>query len=59
MKIGIIGLGDIATKAYLPVITTMNHELVLCSRTREVVEVAVSKYRISEWCYDYKELSAV
>lgn len=56
MKIGIIGLGDIARKAYLPVITTMNHDLVLCSRTKKVVEEAVSKYRISEWCYDYKEL---
>lgn len=56
MKIGIIGLGDIARKAYLPVITTMNHDLVFCSRTIEVVDEAVEKYRINEWCFDYKEL---
>lgn len=56
MKIGIIGLGDIATKAYLPVITTMKHELVLCSRNKKVVEDMVSRYRINEWCYVYKEL---
>ncbi|MEF1307816.1 gfo/Idh/MocA family oxidoreductase, partial [Vibrio owensii] len=33
MKIGIIGLGDIAQKAYLPVITQLpNVELVFCTR---------------------------
>jgi virulence factor len=56
MKIGIIGLGDIARKAYLPVITTKNHELVLCSRTKHVVEEMAQKYRINAWCYDYKDL---
>lgn len=56
MKIGIIGLGDIATKGYLPIITTMNHKLVLCSRTKSIVEDAAKKYRIGEWCYDYKDL---
>lgn len=56
MKIGIIGLGDIALKAYLPVITTKNVELVLCSRSEVVVTNTANKYRIKEYCYDYKEL---
>ena len=56
MKIGVIGLGDIARKAYLPVITSMNHELVFCSRTQAVVDELASRYRISEWCYDYRDL---
>lgn len=56
MKIGIIGLGDIASKAYLPVITSMSHELVLCSRTQDVVETIAAQYRIDEYCFDYKEL---
>ncbi len=56
MKIGIIGLGDIATKAYLPVITSMTIELILCSRTQERVEQIASLYRIKSYCYDYKQL---
>ena len=56
MKIGIIGLGDIATKAYLPVITSLDHDFVLCSRTEEVVQDIAKNYRISEWCFDYREL---
>lgn len=56
MKIGIIGLGDIATKAYLPVITTMNIDLVLCSRNAETVDKIAQTYRIKDFCYDYKSL---
>jgi len=56
MKIGIIGLGDIAIKAYLPVITTKDVELVLCSRSETVVTNTANKYRIKEYCYDYREL---
>lgn len=56
MKVGIIGLGDIATKAYLPVITGMQVELVLCSRTSATVHELASKYRIKEYCYDYRDL---
>ncbi|CAI2325393.1 hypothetical protein IFVP22_C210118 [Vibrio parahaemolyticus] len=38
MKIGIIGLGDIAQKAYLPVITQLpNVELVFCTRDAEAL----------------------
>lgn len=49
MRIGIIGLGDIARKAYLPVITAIeNVELVLCTRNHEVLAKTASQYRICE-----------
>ena len=56
MKAGVIGLGDIARKAYLPVVTTLNLELVLCSRNEEAVKNLARQYRIDEYCYDYREL---
>ncbi len=47
MKIGIIGLGNIAQKAYLPVITAMeNLELVLCTRNENTLNKLSKKYRI-------------
>ncbi|WHX51248.1 Gfo/Idh/MocA family oxidoreductase [Paenibacillus woosongensis] len=49
MRIGIIGLGDIARKAYLPVITAIeNIELVLCTRNSEVLRQTANQYRIGE-----------
>ncbi len=57
MKIGIIGLGDIAQKAYLPVITTLpNVELVLCTRNSDIVRQLAQQYRIPETCTDYRQL---
>lgn len=57
MKIGIIGLGDIAQKAYLPVIATLpNVELVLCTRNSDVVNQLAQQYRVTETCTDYKQL---
>ena len=57
MKIGIIGLGDIAQKAYLPVITALTDvELVLCTRNSDVVSTLAKQYRITETCTNYKEL---
>lgn len=47
MKIGIIGLGDIAHKAYLPVITTRNVDLHLCSRDEKKLSATGSQYRIN------------
>ena len=39
MRIGIIGLGDIAQKAYLPVLNEKEGiELVLCTRNKEKLE---------------------
>lgn len=57
MKIGIIGLGDIAQKAYLPVITQLpNIELVFCTRNPNTLESLAKQYRISEICQDYQQL---
>lgn len=57
MKIGIIGLGDIAQKAYLPVITQLpNIELVFCTRNANALESLAKQYRISETCQDYQQL---
>ncbi|UZJ79043.1 Gfo/Idh/MocA family protein [Fictibacillus sp. KU28468] len=49
MKIGIIGLGDIAAKAYLPVLSEKEGiELVLCTRNTETLNRLSEKYRIQE-----------
>ncbi len=49
MRIGIIGLGDIAQKAYLPVLSEKEGiELVLCTRNPETLDRLSSKYRIKE-----------
>lgn len=48
-KIGVIGLGDIAKKAYLPVIGTIKDiELVFCTRNEESLHSLASQYRITE-----------
>ncbi|MDV6252364.1 Gfo/Idh/MocA family oxidoreductase [Vibrio sp. EA2] len=57
MKIGIIGLGDIAQKAYLPVITQLpNIDLVFCTRNTTTLGALAQQYRISETCQDYQQL---
>lgn len=49
MKIGIIGLGNICEKAYLPVITAIEGvELVFCTRNKEKLDRLSKKYRINE-----------
>ncbi|HEY5747163.1 MAG TPA: Gfo/Idh/MocA family oxidoreductase [Chryseolinea sp.] len=47
LKIGIIGLGDIALKAYLPVISTKNVELHLCTRDEARLTQIGAQYRLS------------
>lgn len=57
MKIAIIGLGDIAQKAYLPVITQLEGvELVFCTRNSDTLARLSNKYRVKECCTDYKLL---
>lgn len=57
MKCGIIGLGDIAQKAYLPVITRMpGLELVLCTRKQETRERIGREYRIANQVADIDAL---
>lgn len=57
MRIGIIGLGDIATKAYLPVLSEKEKiELVLCTRSNETLNYLSNKYRINETVHSVEEL---
>ncbi|OEE66314.1 hypothetical protein A1OO_11020 [Enterovibrio norvegicus FF-33] len=57
MRIAVIGLGDIATKAYLPLLTRMPAlELVLCTRNPEKLAEVAREYRITETCRDYRAL---
>jgi virulence factor len=59
MKIGIIGLGDIAKKAYLPVLSEKEGiELVLCTRNLETLYQVSKKYRIKEKVQTVEELIA-
>jgi virulence factor len=57
MKIGIIGLGDIAQKAYLPVLSEREDiELVLCTRNIEILNKLSDKFRIQEKASTVDEL---
>ncbi|SEL14789.1 virulence factor [Carnobacterium iners] len=57
MRIGIIGLGDIAQKAYLPVLSEKEGiELILCTRDKEKLERLAKKHRISEYVRTVDEL---
>ncbi|WP_338000916.1 Gfo/Idh/MocA family oxidoreductase [Neobacillus terrae] len=57
LKIGIIGLGDIAKKAYLPVLSEKEGiELVLCTRNEDTLNRLAEKYRIQEKVQTVDEL---
>ncbi|MFE8700704.1 Gfo/Idh/MocA family protein [Cytobacillus sp. FJAT-54145] len=57
LKIGIVGLGDIAKKAYLPVLSEKEGiELVLCTRNEETLNTLSKKYRIKEKVQSVDEL---
>ncbi|GKU24649.1 Gfo/Idh/MocA family protein [Clostridium folliculivorans] len=57
MKIGIIGLGDIAKKAYLPVLSEKEDiDLVLCTRNSVTLNSLAEKYRIKEKYNTVEEL---
>src|SRR5688572_14721145 len=45
LKVGIIGLGDIALKAYLPVISTRDVEIHLCTRNEAQLKHIGAQYR--------------
>ncbi|MGI9283585.1 MAG: Gfo/Idh/MocA family protein [Endozoicomonas sp.] len=60
MKIAVIGLGSIAQKAYLPVLTQRaDLELVFCTRNTEVLHQLARQYRITETCTHYQSLPAM
>lgn len=58
MKIGVIGLGNIAQKAYLPVMATMQQEIdwILCTRNEEKRKQLQERYNFSATTATVKEL---
>jgi virulence factor len=57
MRIAIRGLGHIAQKAYLPVITTRNDiELVFCTRNQSTLNRLTKMYRVTEYVRDIDDL---
>ncbi|MGF1687856.1 Gfo/Idh/MocA family oxidoreductase [Photobacterium japonica] len=57
MKIALIGLGDIAAKAHLPVLTQMpDVEWVFCTRQPQRLAELAAMYRITACYTDYREL---
>ncbi|WP_413700724.1 Gfo/Idh/MocA family protein [Psychromonas sp. KJ10-10] len=57
MKIAMIGLGDIAQKAYLPILTQLdNVELLLCTRDQSTLTRLAQKYRVNKVYQDYRLL---
>ncbi|RAK06647.1 virulence factor [Halanaerobium saccharolyticum] len=57
MKIGIIGLGDIAQKAYLPLITQLEEvEPYFCTRTESTLQQLGKKYRVDKLFTSLEEL---
>jgi virulence factor len=60
MRIAVIGLGDIARKAYLPIIATLSDiEVVLCSRNSAELARLAGSYRIRELTTDIGELASM
>ncbi|WP_022940376.1 Gfo/Idh/MocA family protein [Psychromonas hadalis] len=58
MKIAIIGLGDIAQKAYLPILTQIEKlELVFCTRNPVTLTKLAKQYRIQQTYQDYRKLN--
>lgn len=57
MKIGIIGIGDIAQKAYLPVMTRKKGiDIILCSRTESQLKEVADIYRGLRYVTNIKDL---
>ncbi|TKC18346.1 Gfo/Idh/MocA family protein [Robertmurraya kyonggiensis] len=57
MKLGIIGLGDIAKKAYLPVLSEKEGmKLVFCTRNVDTLNSLSKKYRVNEKVQSVEEL---
>jgi virulence factor len=57
MRIAIIGLGDIAQKAYLPIITARSDiELVFCTRNQVTLDRLTKMYRVTESVNDIDDL---
>ncbi len=59
MRIGIVGLGDIARKAYLPVVAChADVQPILCTRNADVLARVAAQYRIPETVSELDQLIA-
>lgn len=57
MRIGIVGLGDIAKKAYLPVLSNLKDvELLLCTRNESVLKDLQAQYHVAYGTTDFNQL---
>ncbi|BES64363.1 Gfo/Idh/MocA family oxidoreductase [Gottschalkiaceae bacterium SANA] len=57
MKIGVIGLGNIAEKAYLPLLSSFpDHEFIPCTRNKERLDLIQSKYHFKNGRLKYTDL---
>lgn len=60
MRIAIIGLGSIAQRAYLPIMTALpDVQLILCSRDRARLEQLAAQHRVKEYTTDVAELASL
>jgi virulence factor len=60
MRIAMVGLGDIAQKAYLPIIATLSDvEVVLCSRNGSQLTRLADRNRIRQFTTDIGELASM
>jgi virulence factor len=60
MRIAMVGLGDIAQKAYLPIIATLSDvEVVLCSRNGAQLARLAASNRIRQFTTDISELASM
>lgn len=58
LRVAVIGLGDIAQKAYLPILSTLpNIELIFCTRNGEQLKRLAQRYRVAEYVTDFHELA--
>jgi virulence factor len=58
LRVGVVGLGDIARKAYLPVLATRaDLDLLLCTRNAEVLDAVGDQWRIAERHTDVAQLT--
>jgi virulence factor len=57
VRVAIVGLGDIAQKAYLPILAAWQGvEILLCSRTAATVERVQAQYRLTQGTTDLRKL---
>ena len=60
LKVGILGIGGIAQKAYLPILCALpNVEVLACTRNVETLKSVMSKYRLQHGMTEVAELLAM